>query len=1224
MKTKPMFAYLCRCILVLSLVVVTAFGCVLMPAAETATEDVSINLLTDEDSGYRIETRNFQLGEEADGTPYVYHSSGAAALYAYDTNNMMGSYLSFSLEGDFYFDAFPEGERDGKTPEEAPLSFLCWIYTSLETGKPTVFNSIRIDNHGYLYTSSSATVKTDVKLETGYWYNIRCVFVTQRGICEVFIDGEKRFDFKFEPYRADKYNSHSIRYFDGYYDWGAKMKNLYFKTDSTYSVELKREISADFISFQTTKPDADGNFNLRAMAGINDLWHKCFGYTVLWIGKDEAGNTVTRSFSGTDDRVFSSVYGGNARYSIQEHFGYTYAGFATISGLSADGAFELVIRPYVLDTDGMRRYGVARTLVYAGERDGEGYPILTPLEGTSSVVSCTDDTYIWNRDGYLNADLGSANEMMFRNPGSPEKGGYRAVYFKFTLDAEAVKALETAASAKLRVYIPRVDGNTSRKLYDIVVHATGTKWTEHELNFENYETLAPMGEYLGQGACKVSSYFSIDVLPYLCGLSPSEDGTLTVSFQITSEGHSDALECYVSSKETTHAPVLEISNSLCEIVTNLEKIGNEGYEPWGYAETLVDEWFEELREKVWLTDAEGNPVYHEETGVFAPEGYGEKEAGGDFTVSVNWLNNGVWTTDESEGYRKGEIYYRSDKFARTLSTLGTSTANAFLSSAYAEECAEYDIYGGITNAGVKGRATGFFHAELIDGRCFVIDPLGNPYFAVGMNEVGTGENGSANQLTYVLDTFGTKENFYETITRDLQDMGVNTAFVSSNQDLLAVDNGLSCAVGFEVIGYYMKRIGRAPVSEGQFPHNNTMNVFDPDFVTVSNAYVSQQITAGGYAGDPRIFGYTTDNELPSAKDLLSNYLTLNPTEEVTNAFSYAVAWTWLARRMGTDYPTLEDYLASPERDAIAQEFFSFVYARYYKVSRDAIRAADPNHMYLGSRVAGECKVNEGYLRAAGYYLDILTVNLYDGMNPSASTISGIYRMSGKPFIVTEFYAQSMDAIDANGWMLGNSSGAGTYVFEQEDRATYYEHYVLSLLESRSCVGWIWYRMRDCDQTIYRSSKTGELVIMLDSTGGATAVANTFMDENGNILPADAVGTYEVVYQGNLINSNQNSNKGIYNSDFSSVVTVYTYDADGKLLSSKGYEVQVPESEHPADGTILKGSNADMTFTIGEIKNADGSVTKTLLTVYEGRYVAFADAIRSISSHIKGLIHYFDK
>ena len=45
-----------------------------------------------------------------------------------------------------------------------------------------------------------------------------------------------------------------------------------------------------------------------------------------------------------------------------------------------------------------------------------------------------------------------------------------------------------------------------------------------------------------------------------------------------------------------------------------------------------------------------------------------------------------------------------------------------------------------------------------------------------------------------------------------------------------------------------------------------------------------------------------------------------------------------------------------------------------------MEAVDKNHMLLGSRVNGNCPSDEGYLRAAGYYLDIITTNLYGGLN----------------------------------------------------------------------------------------------------------------------------------------------------------------------------------------------------------------------------------------------------
>ena len=135
-------------------------------------------------------------------------------------------------------------------------------------------------------------------------------------------------------------------------------------------------------------------------------------------------------------------------------------------------------KAYVLGNDGIRRYGLATTLYYIGELDEAGYPILHKNEGKILTVECTDDTFIWNKNGYQSSDQGSATMMMFRNPGTPNNDGYRACYFQFTLDAETVKALDTAASAKLRVYIPSIDSNIYRKLYDVVVHATKSGWNE--------------------------------------------------------------------------------------------------------------------------------------------------------------------------------------------------------------------------------------------------------------------------------------------------------------------------------------------------------------------------------------------------------------------------------------------------------------------------------------------------------------------------------------------------------------------------------------------------------------------------------------------------------------------------------------------------------------------------------------------------------------------------
>ena len=155
----------------LFLCVALAVAVLVLLAVSASAADLEWNLLTDTDAGYRTEMhKHWASGTEEDGTTYLWNKDNkAGALYIYDDGNILGSYLTFSLEGDFYFDAFPDGLRSGKTPKESPLSFLTWIYKDPVTGGANRFNAIRLDNEGYLYAGSSSKDRTDVRLETGRW-----------------------------------------------------------------------------------------------------------------------------------------------------------------------------------------------------------------------------------------------------------------------------------------------------------------------------------------------------------------------------------------------------------------------------------------------------------------------------------------------------------------------------------------------------------------------------------------------------------------------------------------------------------------------------------------------------------------------------------------------------------------------------------------------------------------------------------------------------------------------------------------------------------------------------------------------------------------------------------------------------------------------------------------------------------------------------------------------
>jgi hypothetical protein len=181
---------------------------------------------------------------------------------------------------------------------------------------------------------------------------------------------------------------------------------------------------------------------------------------------------------------------------------------------------------------------------------------------------------------------------------------------------------------------------------------------------------------------------------------------------------------------------------------------------------------------------------------------------------------------------------------------------------------------------------------------------------------------------------------------------------------------------------------------------------------------------------------------------------------------------------------------------------------------------------MGNRIHQENTTSEGYLRAAGKYLDLLTVNLYGGLTPSFETMKTMYRYTGKPFIVTEFFAKAEDAVDMNGYALGNQHNAGIFVRTQADRAAYYEHYALLLLESKVCVGWTWYRFRDNDQTIYKDD-AGNLYRAYNYENKAiSAYTNVVTGETVWDGPALAP-SLSVYYEGERDTSNLGSNKGFF-------------------------------------------------------------------------------------------------
>lgn len=84
------------------------------------------------------------------------------------------------------------------------------------------------------------------------------------------------------------------------------------------------------------------------------------------------------------------------------------------------------------------------------------------------------------------------------------------------------------------------------------------------------------------------------------------------------------------------------------------------------------------------------------------------------------------------------------------------------------------------------------------------------------------------------------------------------------------------------------------------------------------------------------------------------------------------------------------------------------------------------------------------------------MNYYGYWSPQEEHLTNWQAWSGKPFLITEFYVKGVDS------GLPNTTGAGWLVKTQADRGFFYQNFTLALLESKTCIGWHWFKYMDND------------------------------------------------------------------------------------------------------------------------------------------------------------------
>lgn len=360
-------------------------------------------------------------------------------------------------------------------------------------------------------------------------------------------------------------------------------------------------------------------------------------------------------------------------------------------------------------------------------------------------------------------------------------------------------------------------------------------------------------------------------------------------------------------------------------------------------------------------------------------------------------------------------------------------------------------FGGLATR--KEKSTGFFHTAKIDGRWWLVDPEGCLFHHRGVTSVSMLRTPGAQAVSK--QKFSSEADWAEQTTALLRAHGFNGLGAwTDTARMSAVKPPLAYTRMWNFMSSYGKKRGGTYQKPGHTGYpGDCIFVFDPEFETFCDEYARQMATD---KSDPWLLGHFSDNEMPLRAGALRNYLSLPDTDP-----GHQAALKWLRARRGTNAT------AGDIQPADLPAFLEFMVERYFRIVSRAIKRHDPNHLYLGARFHGSDLRFPEIFRAAGRHLDVVSVNYYRAWTPVPVRLEMWARESGKPVIITEWYAKGADS------GLANTSGAGWLVKTQRARGLFYENFTLGLLQSKVCIGWHWFKYIDNDPSGTRADPSNQ-------------------------------------------------------------------------------------------------------------------------------------------------------
>ena len=258
------------------------------------------------------------------------------------------------------------------------------------------------------------------------------------------------------------------------------------------------------------------------------------------------------------------------------------------------------------------------------------------------------------------------------------------------------------------------------------------------------------------------------------------------------------------------------------------------------------------------------------------------------------------------------------------------------------------------------------------------------------------------------------------------------------------------------------------ISEYRCVPNTAMpNVFHPDYAAHCDKVAREMCAAS--RDDADLLGYYIDNELvwQGMRGAPLDDGLFDAIRGKRDGHSARRALMDFMKGYGVADLSTFDALPHKRKKSVKAAFLDLVAERYFRITTDAIRRHDPNHLVMGCRFAGLDGAPTAVWKAAGRFCDVVTFNCYPwadldrnvvldakGGVPILSRFAKIHELVEKPLFITEW---SFPALDTG---RPCRNGAGQRFSTQAERVAASELFARTMLSQPYVFGYSFFMWID--------------------------------------------------------------------------------------------------------------------------------------------------------------------